>query len=543
MNYIDTFRIVFVILRPSTHKIMKNNISLLLLFLCSNLSVSAIDITEKKAFAQLDDAFAHQQYYMDIKTAHLDSLKLALNDKSLSTNKRYQLNYELGSEYALFVTDSALKYYDRSLEYARRLSDTDYKDKVQIAIARVLAISGLYKEASSYFNEIDRQQLSTTLLPEYYNCGRQIYSYLTTFVHNDIYSTQYRMKEQSYRDSLLAVLPHGSLNYQLYMAEQYTNNGNYIKAKDLLEELIETESSNSNLYARSAFNLALVYRHFGDNNKYAAYLALSALADVKASVKENAALQYLALYLYDKGDLKRAYRYIKYSLDDAIFCNARLRTLEISAIMPVIDAAYQDKLESQRKQLIIYLAIVSFLSLLLIVSLFWIKRQMKKLSVAKRNLRRANHIKEEYIGHFLNLCSLYIEKLDSFRRTVNRKITAGQIDDLLRITKSTNYAGMEQKEFYANFDNAFLELYPNFVDEFNQLLQPDERFILKSGELLNTEMRIYAIIRLGIDDSNKIANFLHYSINTIYTYRNKVKNKAIDRDNFENNILKIDSSD
>ena len=139
-------------------------------------------------------------------------------------------------------------------------------------------------------------------------------------------------------------------------------------------------------------------------------------------------------------------------------------------------------------------------------------------------MRQANHIKEEYIGHFLNLCSLYIEKLDNFRRTVNRKITAGQTEELLKLTKSSQFAGMEQKEFYANFDNAFLHLYPDFVTEFNRLLQPEERF---------------AIIRLGIDDSSKIANFLHYSINTIYTYRNKVKNRAINRENFEEEIMKI----
>ena len=164
---------------------------------------------------------------------------------------------------------------------------------------------------------------------------------------------------------------------------------------------------------------------------------------------------------------------------------------------------------------------------------------MKKLSATQRNLKQANHIKEEYIGHFLNLCSIYIEKLDRFRSTVNRKITAGQAEELLKLTKSSQFAGVEQKEFYANFDNAFLHLYPNFVAEFNELLQPEERFVLKTVELLNTELRIFAIIRLGIDDSSKIANFLHYSINTIYTYRNKVKNKAINRDKFEEEILKI----
>lgn len=216
-----------------------------------------------------------------------------------------------------------------------------------------------------------------------------------------------------------------------------------------------------------------------------------------------------------------------------------MRTVEISRILPVIEAAYKQQIERQRHQLVFFLIVVSILSVFLIVSVILIYKQMKKLSATQRNLKQANHIKEEYIGHFLNLCSIYIEKLDRFRSTVNRKITAGQAEELLKLTKSSQFAGVEQKEFYANFDNAFLHLYPNFVAEFNELLQPEERFVLKTGELLNTELRIFAIIRLGIDDSSKIANFLHYSINTIYTYRNKVKNKAINRDKFEEEILKI----
>ena len=166
-------------------------------------------------------------------------------------------------------------------------------------------------------------------------------------------------------------------------------------------------------------------------------------------------------------------------------------------------------------------------------------KQMKKYSAAKEKLNRANLIKEEYIRHFLYLCSAYIGKLHNFRRTVNRKITAGQIDELLKMTKSPDMVESEQKEFYSNFDLAFLHLYPNFVEEFNKLLQPEERFQLKQDELLNNEMRIFALIRLGIDDSSKIASFLHYSVNTIYTYRNKVKNKAINRDKFEEQILSI----
>ena len=307
----------------------------------------------------------------------------------------------------------------------------------------------------------------------------------------------------------------------------------------MLVGLLHDQPETSNIYARAAFSLAHLYKDEKQTDAYGKYLALSAISDIKVSVKENAALSNLAFVLYERGDVSRAYRYIKRSLEDAIFCNARLRTVEISRVLPVIEAAYKQQIERQRHQLVFFLIVVSILSAFLIVSVILIYKQMKKLSATQRNLKQANHIKEEYIGHFLNLCSIYIEKLDRFRSTVNRKITAGQAEELLKLTKSSQFAGVEQKEFYANFDNAFLHLYPNFVAEFNELLQPEERFVLKTGELLNTELRIFAIIRLGIDDSSKIANFLHYSINTIYTYRNKVKNKAINRDKFEEEILKI----
>ena len=168
---------------------------------------------------------------------------------------------------------------------------------------------------------------------------------------------------------------------------------------------------------------------------------------------------------------------------------------------------------------------------------------MKKLSATQRNLKQANHIKEEYIGHFLNLCSIYIEKLDRFRSTVNRKITAGQAEELLKLTKSSQFAGVEQKEFYANFDNTFLQLFPTFVEDFNTLLAEGEQIYPKANERMSTELRIFALIRLGITDSVKIAQFLRYSVTTIYNYRTKVRNKAAgDRDQLEQEVMKIGKS-
>lgn len=488
---------------------------------------------------RLDKVLEQQPMYVNQKEDRIDSLKQQLNRPSLTLQQKFVLNKRLGTEYELFVSDSAMKYFDRSLSIADSLHNISWADEARLCQVSVLSVSGMYKEAWDGLHGIDRATLPDSLLPAFYNCGRQLYSFLASYSPDSFYTAKYVVLQNKYRDSLLTVLSPALLEYRLYEAERLVATRQYVQAKEIFLELVHSRPEESNVFARAAFSLAQLYRDEGRSEEYEKYLALSTISDIKASVKENAALPGLAFVLYEQGDITRAYHYIRRSLEDAVFCNARLRTIEISGMLPVIDAAYKLQVEHRHRQLILFLVIVSLLSVALIVSVVLICKQMKKLSLARRNLQQANHVKEEYIGHFFSLCSLYIEKLDNFRRTVNRKITAGQTEELLKLTKSSQFAGMEQKEFYANFDNAFLHLYPGFVTEFNRLLQPEERFIMKPGELLNTELRIFAIIRLGIDDSSKIANFLHYSINTIYTYRNKVKNKAIDRENFEEKIMKI----
>ncbi|CCY50792.1 uncharacterized protein BN523_00176 [Bacteroides sp. CAG:189] len=533
------FGINFVLLNAYAKKqAMRRLVVVMISLFWGVLSVCAGKGTDT-ILVRLDKVLGQQQIYMKQKEGRIDSLKRLLARPSLTLQQKFRLNKRLGTEYELFVSDSAMAYFDRSLLIADSLHNVSWADEIRLCQVSVLSVSGMYKEAWDRLHGINRTTLPDSLLPAFYNCGRQLNSFLASYSHDSAYVAKYAALQNKYRDSLLTVLSPALPEYRLYEAERFVATRQYMQAKKIFQELVHSQPEESNVFARAAFSLAQLYRDEGRPEEYEKYLILSTISDIKASVKENAALPSLAFVLYGQGDITRAYHYIKRSLEDAIFCNARLRTIEISGMLPVIDAAYKLQIERQRRQLVLFLIIVSLLSVFLIISVVLIYKQVKKLSVARRHLRQANHIKEEYIGHFLNLCSLYIEKLDNFRRTVNRKITAGQTEELLKLTKSSQFAGMEQKEFYANFDNAFLHLYPDFVTEFNRLLQPEERFIMKPGELLNTELRIFAIIRLGIDDSSKIANFLHYSINTIYTYRNKVKNKAINRENFEEEIMKI----
>ena len=257
---------------------------------------------------------------------------------------------------------------------------------------------------------------------------------------------------------------------------------------------------------------------------------------------------------YAAGNIAVAYEYIKYSLDDANFFDARQRTIEISRILPLIENSYQIESQKQKDNLKRYSILVSVLLFFLLLSTLFIYKQMQRVSRARdevqaintklnrlnNQLAESNHVKEEYIGQFLSMCSSYIDKLMSYQKMVGRKIQAGQIDDLIKNIKSDAFIDEEQQKLLTNFDAIFLRIYPDFVEQFNKLLHENERYVLKKEELLNTELRIFALIRLGISDSSQIARFLRYSVNSIYTYRTKVKNKAIvPRDNFENEVMKI----
>jgi DNA-binding CsgD family transcriptional regulator len=240
-------------------------------------------------------------------------------------------------------------------------------------------------------------------------------------------------------------------------------------------------------------------------------------------------------------------------MEDAVACNASLRYIEVAQYFPIIDKAY--KLKEERGSTFRYglLFFASFLSLVLFVCVFWLYRWNKKLSAMRQHLSVANEqlrlmntelaqtgkIKEAYIAHYLDRCVAYLDKLESYRRSLAKLAMASRIDDLFHAIKSEQFIKDERREFYHNFDKSFLELFPNFIPSFNDLLTDDAKVHSKPGEL-NTELRIFALIRLGVTDTNAIAHFLGYSLATIYNYRSRMKNRAKgDRDTFEQEVMKL----
>nr|WP_246229320.1 DUF6377 domain-containing protein [Sphingobacterium shayense] len=301
--------------------------------------------------------------------------------------------------------------------------------------------------------------------------------------------------------------------------------------------------------------LARIYKEIENVEQEEKFLLLAAITDVQLAVKENESLLALAIYQYKKGDIDRAFNYIQASLEDANFYNSRFRNTVIARIHPIIEATYLAKIEQQKRNLRLYALAISIFVLILIITLYLLYKQVRIVSNGRKKLKRineqlvsvnqkldeANLIRERYIGYYINQCAVYLDKLEEYRKYVHRKIKAGQIEDLQKLSSSNLVFEQDVDSLYSDFDATFFEVYPNFVDEFNNLLREEERYKLKKNQL-NTELRIFALIRLGITDVNQIATFLRYSIQTIYNYKSKVKGKALaDSDHFEEKVKKIGS--
>ena len=302
-------------------------------------------------------------------------------------------------------------------------------------------------------------------------------------------------------------------------------------------ELLDHITPNSNLYARACHMLATIAREKGNREEETYYLALSAMADIKGAVREVMSLQELGVMMSEDNDIDRAYDYLSTALTNAVECNATMRIVQSSAALPFIQKAHSDQVEAWRYRIYMVIGCIIIILIVLVIALIALRNQMRKQNQLKTKLQAANHVKEIYISQFFRLCSIYIDKLNQFCKIANRKISSGQVDDLYKITKSGKLVEEQSEEFYKLFDDAFLHIYPTFIDDVNALLK--EKIVLKEGELLNNDLRILAFMRLGLEDTNQVALILNYSVNTIYAYRNKLRNRAHDRDNFEQNIMAI----
>lgn len=523
----------------------------------------------EKLLTALDSLLTQKDYFIDAKEERLLQLKRQRR-KAQSDEEAYLMNKHIYEEYRVYNADSALYYIQKNKELAQQAGNPEWLATAQIEQSFVLSATGLLTEALDVASHIQAHNLPRRLRSKYYGQMRSLYSRMRDYSNgNPALSQQYNNLQKVYSDSIRQVSTPDEPRYLYAMDWQLIGTPAINPYKEALKKRIASASPDTRNYAMMCYNLAAIYRSEGDEDKYLQYLIRSAMTDIRSANRDIVSLQELAEYLFRHGEIDRPYLYVNYCSQSAQLYRNRVRLIAVSKLQNAIHQAYQERNRQQQQRLRIFLITVSILSMILIGAFLFIRRQMKhlaesgkkldeankllnkhmkKLSDAHQRLeeanaqlkdlntqlhevndqlRESNYVKEEYIGYVFNICSTYISKLEEFRKNINRKLKVGQIEEVKTLTDSSAMAANELKEFYQNFDTIFLHLYPDFVEDFNALLQPEERIELKEGELLNTELRIHALIRLGITDSVKIADFLHCSAQTIYNNRLRTRNKSI----------------
>lgn len=528
--------------------------------------------TEYKSLDYLLDLIDQKGLYMEMKERHINELETTLATVKHQDSLGYGTQKRLYQAYATYKSDSAIFYANKNLTLGLNKKNIRWINESKLDLASLYLTAGMYIDSYHLLHGVDVKELPHILLVKYYDTWKSFYKF---YAFNNPNTLTYLEKSNLYRDSLLSELDPSSNHYKIVYAEKLYDAGNLSEAKSILKAMLSRSTSEDHERAVLAYALANVYSKEGDIEMQKEYHIISAICDIKNAIKENASMQALASLLYSMQQVDAAYKCIKSSMEDAMFGNARLRTYEVSKIFPIIDSAYQETEARRKSVLTTFLFIVCILSVFLIAAVIYVYLQMRKIARVRRqlfevnqelyrlnealqksneelaytnaeisnvnvSLTEANQIKETYIGQFLDLCSMYINKLERFQLSLKKMVMGQKMEELMRILKSRTMIDQEIKELYTTFDHIFLQLYPNFVDDFNSLLMEGEHLDIKPNEVLSTELRIFALIRLGITDSSKIANFLHYSTNTIYTYRTKVRNKAaVPRHEFDDMVMKI----
>lgn len=518
---------------------------------------------------RLDEVLESADDYVSKFKLRLMTFENMLHSRGVSLEQQFDIYGQLYDEYVTYQFDTAISMLDERMALAERIGDPRRAADVTLQRAMLFTTSGMFLEASELLSSgLDTLRLDCTQLLGYYNTRQRFYSDYNEYTRTPETARASRAKVRYYRDRILECAPRESELYQHITVHNSMDAGDFETAYIQNLRLLSQFDPSSHKYAVHAYDQAVICDALGHTDEMIVWYARSATADVKGAIKDNASLCCLAQAMLHREDIDRAFHYITLSLNDALFYNAKLRPWQIANVIPMIEKAYQETQFLQNRRTSNLLVIISILATVLLGICLWavylysrahlsrrkiecMNGQIKEFNASlleanacignmNKALLEANRVKEEYIGLFLTMCSNYIDKLDAYRRSVRRMLSAGKLDELKAESSSSEMMTRELNGFYEMFDNAFLQLYPNFVKEFNGLLKPEAQIELKKGERLNTELRIFALIRLGITDSSRIASLLRYSINTIYNYRARIKNAASgNRDDFEERIKTI----
>ena len=516
---------------------------------------------------RLDSVIQQRQVFDAMKSKRLSEM-YKKKESLRSTSEILSFNTQMYDEYYVFDSDSAMNCVVQNLKIAQQTNNEPLIHEWRIKQSFVLAATGLLKESLDVMESLDVSRLSNENKIAYYNQMVYLYGHFGQYTGTGELQDYYIGLERQYNDSLHAIVTPSDPQYLWFGVWYLIGKGQQDVLKERLQKTVSQSSLTTRYDAMAAYALARVYKENGNEDMFVRCLAMSGIADIRASNKDVASLQELAEFLVDQGEIIRAYNYINVCLQISQEYRNRVGAVSISRVYDRILQAFLDRDMDQRARLkktnvaLISLLVLLAIAIVFIVSsllrlrksryrLHEVNKELKrrrseiasanqhlkeaneslidvneKMKKANEQLRESNLVKEEYVGYVFAICSNYISKLEEFRKDINRKAKAKMLKEILSMTDKETVVQDELKEFYQNFDAIFLRLYPTFVEDFNALLNPEERIVPRKGELLNTDLRIYALVRLGINDSVKISEFLHCSPQTIYNNRLKVRNKS-----------------
>ena len=523
----------------------------------------------------LDKTIQNSKTYSDKRDEKLAKLRELY--KSANSDKRhFDISNQLYTEFRSYKYDSAYAYAGRMLRYAEILNDPNLVFESKIALAFSCLSAGLYKEATEISNSIDTTQLSVINKANLYLFLSVLNMNMADFSAAEPYYRNYRQNSLKYCRNSIALFGNDSPEATMAKIRESQLQEDYPKAIVIAEQYLSTKQAGLHDYAILVSTLGYFYEVRHDTVKAIECFALAAIADIKMATKETSAIRQLAELLYTRGDIQHAYSYAMLALDDANFYNARQRKIEVGRVLPIIEAGRFNIIKEQKDQLLIYSSVISVLVILFMIATFIILKQKQRLNAARllivqqntdllesneqltkvqkkiskqnidllhinEKLKEVHRIKDEYIGYFFSANSSYIEKTEEYHKMVARKIRNRQFDELLELSAPTGLR-KEKEDMFALFDQIFMKLFPDFVDRYNQLFNEEDHFAIKSDGMLSPEIRIFALIRLGITESERIARFLDFSLSTVKNYKTKAKNRSIVANElFEHKIMEIES--
>ena len=522
----------------------------------------------KGPFARLDSLIAVQPHIVAEKETRLAQMKADLAAEPTVLG-RYGIMRRLYEEYAAYQYDSAYAYVSQCISLAQAMGDAARLNESRLNLAHILSTACLMEQARQTLAQIDTTQLTPDQFITYYRTRTDLLIYQAEYMQGTRYADEAVQQLIAVRQRVAALDgPKDNVSYLITRAECLADGGNQQQAIDLLATLLPRYKSGDRMYSIITSTMSFHYSQLDDRDKQMEYLIKSAESDLEGCIRENTSLRAIADRLFDEGDIDRAYRYMRVAVDDANFYGTRLRNIQASGIVPKILNAYQTKQEQGSRKMMWLLGVISLIALLLVggvIAIYQLLKRYRRLNEQKKaineQLRHVNgqlhdtveqlhesnallqereKLKEEYIARFLALSSRFIDRGEEQRKALYRLYRDRKTEELARELKSTHSGNENAQLFYENFDNAFLNIFPNFVDEVNKLLQEGGKIEVKQGKRLTTESRVLALIRIGITDNQSIANILRASLTTIYTYRSKLKARALDKDSFETQVKAID---